>query len=123
MTLGGYDCRWDRKSARQYTRFCWSSTGPPEWEHVLKYEARRSMVWVKCATSAECKSIRIAASSVMDSLYRPLFGLCRVWRNKLYNVIAKTKPDNGKVCQACSADTWTSVDVRGLNASHKMAMR
>jgi hypothetical protein len=25
------------------------------------------MVWVKCTTSAECKSIRIAESSVMDS--------------------------------------------------------
>jgi hypothetical protein len=25
------------------------------------------MVWVKCATSVECKSIRIAESSVMDS--------------------------------------------------------
>jgi hypothetical protein len=24
------------------------------------------MVWVKCATSAECKSIRIAVSTVMD---------------------------------------------------------
>ena len=24
------------------------------------------LVWVKCATSAECKSIRIAASAVMD---------------------------------------------------------
>ena len=80
-------------------------------------------MWVKCTTSAECKSIRIAASSVMDSSYRPLFGLCRVWRNKLYNVIAKTKPENGKVCQTCSADAWTSDDVRDMNVSHAMAMR
>ena len=37
--------------------------GPPEWE----YEARYSVVWVKCATPAECKTIRIAVSTVKDS--------------------------------------------------------
>ena len=81
------------------------------------------MVWVKCATSAECKSIRIAASSVMDSSYRPLFGLCRVWRNKLHKIVAKTEPEHGKVYQTCITDAWTSDDVRGMIASHVMAMR
>ena len=30
------------------------------------------IVWVKCATSAECKTIRIAVSAVMDVLVMPL---------------------------------------------------
>ena len=36
---------------------------------VRKYGTRSFIVWVKCANSAELKSIRIAASSVMDSSY------------------------------------------------------
>jgi hypothetical protein len=89
------------------------------------YEARSSKVWVKCATSAECKSIQIAASSVMghSSYYVTLFGLRRVRRNKLYNVIARSEPEKGKVRQTCSADAWTSDDVRDMNTSHAMAMR
>ena len=31
-------------------RFFWNAVGPPEWE----CEAMGSVVWVKCATSAEC---------------------------------------------------------------------
>ena len=31
-------------------RFCRNTVGPPEWE----CEAMGSVVWVKCATSAEC---------------------------------------------------------------------
>ena len=31
-------------------RFCQNAVGPPEWE----CEAMGSVVWVKCATSAEC---------------------------------------------------------------------
>ena len=35
-------------------RFCRNDVGPPEWDD----EAMRSVVWVQCATSAECiKSI------------------------------------------------------------------
>ena len=30
------------------------------------------IVWVKCTTSAECKTIRIAVSTVMDMLAKPL---------------------------------------------------
>ena len=30
------------------------------------------VVWVKCTTSAECKTIRIAVSAVMDVLAKPL---------------------------------------------------
>ena len=37
--------------------FCQNAVGPPEWEG----EAMDSMVWVKCATSAECINLSIAA--------------------------------------------------------------
>jgi hypothetical protein len=36
------------------------------------------MVWVKCTTSAECKSIRIAASSVMDGCGDHYIAQCQV---------------------------------------------
>ena len=36
------------------------------------------MVWVKCATSAECKTIRIAESSDMDSWKAVLRPMCKV---------------------------------------------
>ena len=43
-------------------RFCRNTVGPPEWE----YEAMGSVVWVQCATSAECVfNLSIAVSSVM----------------------------------------------------------
>jgi hypothetical protein len=35
------------------------------------------MVWVKCTTSAECKSIRIAESSVMDGWDDRYLAQCR----------------------------------------------
>jgi hypothetical protein len=35
------------------------------------------MVWVKCTTSAECKSIRIAESSVMDGWNGRYLAQCR----------------------------------------------
>ena len=38
--------------------------GPPEWE----YEAMGSVMWVQCATSAECINLSIAESTVMDTL-------------------------------------------------------
>ena len=40
--------------------------GPPEWE----YEAMGSVVWVQCATSAECINLSIAESTVTDTLIR-----------------------------------------------------
>ena len=36
------------------------------------------MVWVKCTTSAECKTIRIAESSDMDSWKAVLRPMCKV---------------------------------------------
>ena len=38
--------------------------GPPEWEN----EAMSSVVWVKCATSAECINLSIAESTITDTL-------------------------------------------------------
>ena len=37
---------------------------PPEWE----FEAMGSVVWVQCATSAECINQSIAESTVTDTL-------------------------------------------------------
>ena len=55
--------RSGRESVMAVDRFCWNAVGPPEWER----EVMGSVVWVKCATSAECVCIKlsIAASSVM----------------------------------------------------------
>ena len=46
--------RWSEWPGRVHDKGRVSSGyfGPPEWE----YEARYSVVWVKCATSAECIS-------------------------------------------------------------------
>ena len=38
---------------------------------------RFRMVWVKCATSAECKTIRIAGSSDIDSWKAVLGSMCK----------------------------------------------
>ena len=55
--------RSDRGSVMAIDRFCRNAVGPPEWE----CEAMGSVVWVKCATSAESVfKLSIAASSVMD---------------------------------------------------------
>ena len=46
-------------------RFYRNVVGPPEWE----CEAVGSVVWVKCATSAECVfNLSIAVSSVMGTV-------------------------------------------------------
>ena len=41
-----------------------NAVGPPEWE----CEAMGSVVWVQCATSAECINLSIAESMVTDTL-------------------------------------------------------
>ena len=41
-----------------------NAVGPPEWE----YEAMGSVVWVQCATSAECINLSIAESTVTGTL-------------------------------------------------------
>ena len=56
--------RSGRGSVREVDRFCWNAVGPPEWES----EAMGSVVWVQCATSAECVfNLSIAVSSVMGT--------------------------------------------------------
>ena len=42
--------RSGRESVMAMGEFRWNAVGPPEWE----CEAMDSVVWVKCATSAEC---------------------------------------------------------------------
>ena len=41
-----------------------NAVGPPKWE----CEAMGSVVWVQCATSAECINLLIAESMVTDTL-------------------------------------------------------
>ena len=51
-----------RESVMAMEGFRRNTVGPPEWE----YEAMGSVVWVQCATSAECMfNLSIAPSSVM----------------------------------------------------------
>ena len=53
--------RSGRESVMAVDRFCRNAVGPPEWE----CEPMGSVVWVQCATSAECVfNLSIAASSV-----------------------------------------------------------
>ena len=42
--------RSGRENVTAVDRFCRNAVGPPEWE----CEAMGSVVWVQCATSAEC---------------------------------------------------------------------
>jgi len=44
------------------------------------------ILWVKCATSAECKSIRIAVSTVKDS-WVVLLKLCLEFYNRVCELI------------------------------------
>jgi hypothetical protein len=53
------------------------------------------MVWVKCATSAECKPIRIAESSVMDGCEDHYIAQCQV-----FGFIKVFSERNGERCQA-----------------------
>ena len=41
-----------------------NAVGAPEWDD----EAMGSVVWVQCATSAECINLSIAESTVTDAL-------------------------------------------------------
>jgi hypothetical protein len=43
------------------------------------------MVWVKCTTSAECKSIRIAESSVMDGWDDRYLAQCQFCFKKMFS--------------------------------------
>ena len=56
--------RSGRESVMAVGRFRRNAVGPPEWE----CEAMDSVVWVKCATSAECFNLSIAEYTVTDTL-------------------------------------------------------
>jgi hypothetical protein len=43
------------------------------------------MVWVKCTTSAECKPIRIAESSIMDGWKDHYIAQCQLWFYKIFS--------------------------------------
>ena len=60
--------RSGQESVMAIDRFCRNVVGPPEWE----CEAIGFVMWVQCATSAECVcvcvfNLSIAASSVMGT--------------------------------------------------------
>ena len=63
LALGG---RWSEWPGRVHDKGRVSSGyfGPPEWE----CEAMGSVLWVQCATSAECNNLSIAESTVTDTL-------------------------------------------------------
>ena len=58
--------RWSEWPGRVHGKGRVSSEyfGPPEWE----CEAMGSVVWVQCATSAECNNLSIAESMFTDTL-------------------------------------------------------
>jgi hypothetical protein len=51
------------------------------------------MVWVKCTTSAECKSIRIAESSVMDGWDDHCLAQCQFCFQRLISEKWRKVPD------------------------------
>jgi hypothetical protein len=51
------------------------------------------MVWVKCTTSAECKSIRIAESSIMDGWTGCCLTQCQVLVYKMFSEKWRKVPD------------------------------
>jgi hypothetical protein len=51
------------------------------------------MVWVKCTTSAECKPIRIAKSSVMDDWKDHYIAQCQFWFYKVFFEKWRRVPD------------------------------
>jgi hypothetical protein len=51
------------------------------------------MVWVKCTTSAECKPIRIAESSVMDGWDDRCLAECRFCFQRLFSEKGIKVPD------------------------------
>ena len=51
-------------------RFCRNAVGPPEWE----CEAMGSMVWVKCATCAECVCVKSIDSRVLGRGHKFVIG-------------------------------------------------
>ena len=51
-------------------RFCRNAVGPPEWE----CEAMGSVVWVKCATSAECVRVKSIDSRVLGHGHKFVLG-------------------------------------------------
>ncbi len=55
--------RSGRESVMAMEGFHRNAVGPPKWE----YEAMGSVVWVQCATSAECINLSIAESTVTDT--------------------------------------------------------
>ena len=68
--------RSGRESVMAVDRFCRNAVGPPEWE----CEAMGSVVWVKCATSAECV-LNLSIAATADP------GLVRSWSNCASTVI------------------------------------
>ena len=61
---GGDLGRSGRESAVAMEGFCRNAVGRPEWE----CEAMCSVVWVQCATSAECINLSIVEYMVTDAL-------------------------------------------------------
>jgi hypothetical protein len=68
------------------------------------------MVWVKCTTSVECKSIRIAKSSVMDGWDDRYLAQCQVLVYKFFlGKKGRKVPDEvlGGYCRVTKVDRST----------------
>jgi hypothetical protein len=69
------------------------------------------MVWVKCTTSAECKTIRIAASSVMDGCGDHYIAQCQV-----FDFIKKWF--SGKMEFCAGRSTWRVLPGHGYGSEY-----
>jgi hypothetical protein len=62
------------------------------------------MVWVKCTTSAECKTIRIAESSVIDGWNGRYLAQCRICFQRL--ILGKMEKGVGSEYSEGTADVY-----------------
>jgi hypothetical protein len=67
------------------------------------------MLWVKCTTSAECKSIRIAESLVMDGWDDRYLAQCQFWFCKVVF---------GKMEKGAEWSTWRVLPWHGYGSEY-----
>jgi hypothetical protein len=79
------------------------------------------MVWVKCTTSAECKTIRISKSSVMDGWNGRYLAQCRFCFTRCFSGKMEKGAGSGYLEGTAVARLWFEVLVgycRGKQGGH-----
>ena len=80
-----------------------NAIGPPEWE----CEAMGSVVWVQCATSAECINLSIAESTVTDTLESRSHHVSTFNKSCTLSYELCTVDDGGKAIEMFETKYWS----------------